>query len=89
MTLAPRAGKIISATGYRLPRTDINRPEDRFAAGFGLRIVVETTDGAAPGAGVLGLAAQDSRGTWALPTPLLTPAKPVHVIWPVPPTAVN
>jgi hypothetical protein len=87
VALEPAEGRIVSATAFRLPRPDLTARGDpgRFAAGFGLRLVIETSDAATPVGGRLRLAAQDLTGTWALAAPAIAPAALPKLVWPTPP----
>ena len=87
VVLAPGAGRIVRATAFRLPRPDIPRSTERYAAGFGLRLEIETPDGAGPAAGALRVFARDAQGTWSLPQPVIKLAKSPRVVWPLPPGA--
>ncbi len=47
VSMAPGVGHVVSARAYRLPRPDIVMAQNdptRFAAGFGLRLEIETVD---------------------------------------------
>ena len=87
VVLAPGAGRIVRATAFRLPRPDIPHSTERYAAGFGLRLEIETPDGAGPAAGALRVFARDAQGTWSLPQPVIKLAKSPRVVWPLPPGA--
>ena len=58
----------------------------RFAAGFGLRLVIETPDGAAPTTQV-SLTARDAKGAWRLTRTTIRTGDPLTVVWPKPPHA--
>lgn len=87
VALEPGEGRILSATAFRLPRPDLTARGDaaRFAAGFGLRLVIETPDASTPVGWRIRLAAQDASGVWALAAPAIAPAAPPRLVWPTPP----
>lgn len=88
VSLSPAAGRIVSASAFRLPRPDLAQgcgEPALFAAGFGLRLVIEGGAGA-PEASQLILSAIDEGGVRSLGAPRrIAAAPPPHVIWPTPP----
>jgi hypothetical protein len=88
LSLAPGAGRVVYASAYRLPRIDqveAKRDPALFAAGFGLRAVIET-GGAPPTAEQLSLVASDRSGARRVsPPPAIAPEPPAQVVWPTAP----
>jgi hypothetical protein len=93
VALDGEAGRIITATAFRLPRPDVVAARGDpalYAAGFGLRLTVETPGDAPPPAEAFRIVADDGHrihGLGAVPPVALEP--PVAVAWPVPPAVAR
>jgi len=89
VALDAKAGRIVTATAFRLPRPNLVQQRGApslFAAGFGLRLVVEGSPDGPPAADQFHLQAVDRRGARTLAgAGAIGAARSPVVFWPAPP----